>query len=94
MAYTTQNDLLLNKLMEFYKQEGFEHRAPKKKERKIIKNESEITGKCFIDISKLTENNNDDNHAYYGAKSIPTDVINPPVPEWGPQRVNYYEACV
>jgi len=32
--------------------------------------------------------------AYYGAKSIPTDVINPPVPEWGPQRVNYYEACV
>ena len=40
------------------KQDGFEHRAPKKKERKIIKNENEITGKCFIDISKLTENNN------------------------------------
>ena len=32
--------------------------------------------------------------AYYGEKSILTDVINPPVPEWGPQRVNYYEACV
>ena len=32
--------------------------------------------------------------AYYGEKKIPTDVINhPPVPEWGPQRVNYYEAC-
>ena len=32
--------------------------------------------------------------AYYGEKSILTDGINPPVPEWGPQRVNYYEACV
>ena len=32
--------------------------------------------------------------AYYGEKSIPIDVVNPPVPEWGTQRVNYYEACV
>jgi putative phage-type endonuclease len=50
------------KTIEMEKQEGFEHRAPKKKERKIIKNENEITGKCFIDISKLTENNNNDNN--------------------------------
>jgi len=30
--------------------------------------------------------------AYYGEKNIPINVINPPVPEWGPQRVNYYES--
>lgn len=30
--------------------------------------------------------------AYYGEKSIPINVVNPPVPEWGPDRVNYYES--
>jgi len=30
--------------------------------------------------------------AYYGPKSTPINVVNPPVPEWGPDRVNYYES--
>lgn len=39
------------------KNNGFDHRAPKKKERKTsaINNENEITGRCFIDVSKLQE---------------------------------------
>ena len=32
--------------------------------------------------------------AYYGEKTTPINIINQPVPEWGPNRVNYYEACV
>jgi putative phage-type endonuclease len=39
------------------KKSGFDHRAPKKKERKSTNNsENEISGKCFIDVSKLSAN--------------------------------------
>lgn len=30
--------------------------------------------------------------AYYGEKSIEMTVLNQPEPEWGPNRVNYYES--
>ena len=63
------------KTIEKEKQEGFEHRAPKKKERKTIKNENEQTGKCFIDVSKLLDNNNSDNYNYNNNLQNELDII-------------------
>ena len=63
------------KTIEKENQEGFEHRAPKKKERKTIKNENEQTGKCFIDVSKLLDNNNSDNYNYNNNLQNELDII-------------------